>query len=141
MIRHVRQLTLDALGVLLMLASPFLGIIPGPGGMFVFLAGLWLLAKNHGWAERWLNRIKKKGMNLIDLFFIDNPIVQAVYDLIAAALIILGINILDDGGGSTSIAIASFLNLIGLSIFLGNRQRIQRLAKTLNQFFKKSPKK
>ncbi|MDB5706996.1 MAG: hypothetical protein JWN66_4112 [Sphingomonas bacterium] len=28
------------LGVLLVIATPFVGVIPGPGGVFVFAAGL-----------------------------------------------------------------------------------------------------
>ena len=39
-------------GILLMLASPALGILPGPGGIIVFGAGLALTLKYSEWAKR-----------------------------------------------------------------------------------------
>src|SRR5258708_26353805 len=41
-----------ALGVLLMLATIPLGPLPGPGGVFVFAAGLALILRNSAWARR-----------------------------------------------------------------------------------------
>jgi len=39
-------------GVLVMLVSPLVGVIPGPGGVFVFAAGLVLVLQNSRWAQR-----------------------------------------------------------------------------------------
>jgi len=55
----VRQ-SLFALGVVLMLVSPIVGAIPGPGGVFVFAAGLGLVLKYSGWAKRMYVRFKRK---------------------------------------------------------------------------------
>jgi hypothetical protein len=55
----VRQ-TLFVLGCLLMLVSPIVGAIPGPGGIFVFAAGLGLALKYSGWAKRMYVRFKRK---------------------------------------------------------------------------------
>ena len=41
-----------ALGVLLIAVSPIVGVIPGPGGIFVFAAGLALLIRNSSRAKR-----------------------------------------------------------------------------------------
>ena len=46
------EMALFVFGVLLMLASPVAGIIPGPGGIFVFAAGLALVLKTSMWARR-----------------------------------------------------------------------------------------
>jgi hypothetical protein len=39
-------------GWLLIVASPAVGVLPGPGGIFVFAAGLGLVLKNSLWAKR-----------------------------------------------------------------------------------------
>jgi len=41
-----------ALGWLLIVVSPFVGVLPGPGGIFVFAAGVALLIRNSCWAKR-----------------------------------------------------------------------------------------
>ncbi|MCW3835446.1 hypothetical protein ACFQ1E_07115 [Sphingomonas canadensis] len=60
---------LFATGVLVIIASPIVGAIPGPGGIFVFAAGLVLVLQNSAWARkrfaRWKRRYPKFG-NLAD---------------------------------------------------------------------------
>ncbi len=41
-----------AIGVILILLSPLAGIIPGPGGIFVFAIGLAMVLKTSMWAKR-----------------------------------------------------------------------------------------
>ena len=41
-----------ALGWLLIALTPFVGPIPGPGGILVFAAGATLLIRNSTWAKR-----------------------------------------------------------------------------------------
>jgi hypothetical protein len=43
--------TLFLLGILLMLASPAVGVLPGPGGVIVFAGGLALTLKYSEWAK------------------------------------------------------------------------------------------
>ena len=50
-------------GVLLMLVSPAVGIIPGPGGVVVFAAGLALTLKYSDWAKRQYVRFKRRHPN------------------------------------------------------------------------------
>lgn len=40
------------LGVFLVLASPIVGALPGPGGIFVFAFGLSLILRSSRWARR-----------------------------------------------------------------------------------------
>ena len=47
-------------GLLLIIVSPLAGAIPGPGGVFVFAAGLALALKNSEWAKRQYVRFKRK---------------------------------------------------------------------------------
>ena len=46
------------IGVFLMLLSPLAGIIPGPGGIFVFAIGLAMVLKTSMWAKRHYVRFK-----------------------------------------------------------------------------------
>jgi hypothetical protein len=43
---------LFGLGVALIVAAPLVGVIPGPGGILVFAAGLVLVLRNSHWARR-----------------------------------------------------------------------------------------
>jgi hypothetical protein len=49
-----------ALGWLLIVGSPFVGVIPGPGGIIVFAAGAALLIRNSCWAKRHYVRLKRR---------------------------------------------------------------------------------
>ena len=50
-------------GLLLMLVSPAAGILPGPGGLIVFGAGLGLTLKYSEWAKRKYVQFKRKHPN------------------------------------------------------------------------------
>ena len=54
---------LFVLGLLLMAVSPLLGVLPGPGGIVVFAAGLALTLKYSGWAKRRYVRFKRRHPN------------------------------------------------------------------------------
>ncbi|MBR0552060.1 hypothetical protein J7S20_06050 [Sphingomonadaceae bacterium LXI357] len=54
------RITLLCLGVIVMLASPLVGAIPGPGGIFVFAAGLILVLRNSLLARRLFVRAKHR---------------------------------------------------------------------------------
>ena len=47
-------------GLLLIAVTPLVGIIPGPGGIFVFAAGLVLVLQNSNWARKRFARLKRR---------------------------------------------------------------------------------
>ena len=53
------RLTLFILGVILMLISPIIGILPGPGFIILFPVGLMLCLQNSAWAKRRYVRFKR----------------------------------------------------------------------------------
>jgi hypothetical protein len=55
----VVEWTIFGLGVTLMLLSPVAGVIPGPGGIFVFALGLAMVLKTSMWAKRRYVRFKR----------------------------------------------------------------------------------
>ena len=48
------------LGWLLIAVTPLVGILPGPGGIFVFAAGLILLLRNSAWVRRRYVALKRR---------------------------------------------------------------------------------
>ncbi len=50
--RPAVQTVIFGVGVTLVLLSPVAGVIPGPGGVFVFAAGLALMLRTSMWAKR-----------------------------------------------------------------------------------------
>ena len=58
--KPIVEILLFLLGVVLIILSPVAGVIPGPGGIFVFAAGLALVLKTSMWAKRNYVRFKRK---------------------------------------------------------------------------------
>lgn len=56
----LKRTILFVTGILVILVSPIVGAIPGPGGIFVFAAGLVLVLQNSKWARRNFARWKRK---------------------------------------------------------------------------------
>lgn len=48
----VRKPIVLVVGLLIVIASPFTGVLPGPGGIPVFLIGVAILATEFEWAQR-----------------------------------------------------------------------------------------
>jgi hypothetical protein len=48
----VVEWTIFVVGVILIILSPLAGVIPGPGGIFVFAIGLAMVLKTSMWAKR-----------------------------------------------------------------------------------------
>lgn len=55
----VVEWSIFAIGVILILLSPLAGVIPGPGGIFVFAIGLAMVLKTSMWAKRRYVRFKR----------------------------------------------------------------------------------
>ncbi len=51
---------LFVLGCLLLAVTPFIGVLPGPGGILTFGAGAALVLKYSGWAKRQYVRFKRR---------------------------------------------------------------------------------
>lgn len=49
-----------AIAALLIVAAPIVGLLPGPGGVFVFAGGLVLLLRNSAWARRRFAAAKRR---------------------------------------------------------------------------------
>ncbi len=54
------RLAMAVFGVALLLTSPLVGFLPGPGGIFVFAIGLGLILRSSLWAKRHYVVFKRK---------------------------------------------------------------------------------
>ena len=56
----IRRMVELVTGFVLIALAPVVGVIPGPGGIFVFAAGLWLVLRNSCRARRLFVRHKRR---------------------------------------------------------------------------------
>ena len=110
-----------------MIAALLTGWLPGPGGVPLFLVGLSLLAINHDWAKRYIDLLKDYADRIGDVVFIKNPVAQALYDVVAPILIITSVLLLVRHSALWMISLGIFCVFLGLTIFLGNRDRWKKL--------------
>jgi hypothetical protein len=89
--KQIKRVIYDIVGVVLILISPIVGSVPGPGGIALFLAGLGLLAVHNDWAKSLLHKAKTNSEHLLDIIFSDNPKIKLVHDFIGAGLFIAAI--------------------------------------------------
>jgi hypothetical protein len=126
---RAKSIAVDIVGVLLIIAAALTGWLPGPGGIPLLILGLSLLATNHEWAERWMNKIKASGGKFSEKFFNGHPLTKLAVDLggvllIAGAVLLLTMF-------TASVARSAAISLLALSLFLllANRSRFQQLKK------------
>lgn len=85
--RNGKRILFDGVGYLLIAVSPLVGLIPGPGGIAVALAGLGLLSVHNPWAQSLKERTLKNGGKVLHYIFPKNSKVEWTYDLLAASLL------------------------------------------------------
>lgn len=130
-----RIYALNFLGVLMLLLVPFIGPLPGPGGIPLLLGGLKLLSINNPWAHSLIKFIEREGTNLGDLIFLENNKVQWAFDIFVVLAFMLEIYIylkLDFGSIwflQIETIIHSIIFSILLYIALRNRHRWRRFSK------------
>ncbi len=132
-----KRIIIDLLGFGLIILSPFVGILPGPGGIIIFFAGLGILSNNYAWAQKILHEIRDKGEDIAEKYIYSSRTVSWLLDILAICLLTVGILLLlhlPDG-----ILRDSCVGLITLSlvIFFVNKKRFGRAKKHLSKLFKR----
>jgi hypothetical protein len=123
--RQPRQILAFLLGVFLIIISPLVGTVPGPGGIAVFVLGTAVLASEFDWAESvkifFLKTVPKEFSNRWQ----PTPRWQRLFD-VTAFLLLVGAAI------STYYHVwypVLSLGIGGVSIFVFNRNRLERCKK------------
>ena len=123
----------DSLGVICLILVPFIGWLPGPGGIPLTIAGFGLLAVNHDWADDAVNYVKKHSESLRSIVFPDITWVKWAWDISVLLLLIIGtvINLLADHWLLKGLSVAVMAG--STTIFMLNRDRLIWLDKQLRR--------
>jgi hypothetical protein len=122
-----KRILIDVAGFSLMIIAPFLGWLPGPGGIPLFLIGLSLVATNHEWAANLLKDFDKKRVELTEKYLMTSPRVSLAID-ISGILIICATVYLALTAPNFFIRLAGFgTSTFTLIIILSNQRRFERL--------------
>lgn len=126
-----KRILIDAAGFGLMIIAPFLGWLPGPGGIPLFLIGLSLVATNHEWAANLLKDFDKKRVEFTDKYLMASPRVSLAIDFSGIIVICAAVYL-------ALTAPHFFFRLVGfgastftLIILLSNQRRFERITRYL----------
>lgn len=117
---------IDVLGFGLIILTPFLGWLPGPGGIPIFLAGLSVLALNHEWAENLLKNFDKKRIALTEEFLVKNPRISRTIDGLCITGMAGGLYLLTASEGLLLRLFGGGLVSFALIILISNQKRLDR---------------
>ncbi len=131
-----KRVAIDIAGFGMLIAVPFVGWIPGPGGIPLLLGGLALLAQNHEWAAKLLHTAKTRGTNFYEILFPDNKKVYLIYDFIGMLIVVGAVLLSYHTTRRLFDAIALGAVFFGAGLLLTNRKRIEKIV----SFFLKKPK-
>lgn len=135
--RKTTALLIDILGFTCIIAAPFLGWLPGPGGLPLLIIGLSLLAKNHEWAERLLQKVKDQAGQAAKKVSDADPATKIAID-IASVLFIAGAVVLISNTTRSLLTTAAIsLIIVGTTMFVTNRDRYLKLWKKFQRKHKR----
>jgi small-conductance mechanosensitive channel len=134
-----KKIAIDLLGVLLIIASVLFGWLPGPGGVPLLIAGLSLLATNHEWARRLLDKVKETGVRIMDIIFNDHPVIAFMIDATAVTLLVITALLIGQQRGGIFTSIAVLAGFVGVGLLLGNRKRINKLNRFVKRMTNRKP--
>lgn len=92
--KTVRKPLVLFLGALLVIASPFTGVLPGPGGIPVFILGMAILASEFAWADRFKDFALRAVPQWVQRYWRTTPRWLYFFDLVGISLIVIGIELL-----------------------------------------------
>lgn len=131
-----QRILIDIAGFGLVIAAPFTGIFPGPGGIPVFLAGLGLLSINHEWARKLFENFEQWWQTVTEKIFMAHPWISRLLDATCIMTLTLGIWVAFYV--KQSVLPAQIVQGIGIGIItfslvviLSNQRRYQRVKKLL----------
>ena len=123
----IKRIAIDVAGFSMIIAAPFLGWLPGPGGIPLFLAGLGVLSLNYEWPERILKDFDRQRRELTEQYLVNNRQVSLAIDITAVALIAAGVYLLLTSTTLIPRGIGIGLTTGSLIMLLSNQNRVDRL--------------
>mgnify|MGYP003585516145 FL=1 len=127
--RHAKRIIYDIAGLFLVILSPFLGAIPGPGGLLVFFAGLSILAIHNDWAKQLLVWAKQNMTSLVDIVFADTRLMKSINDCIGIVLLCITILLALSLSAPLKYGAPVATGCLGIFWLLRNRHRYKHFIK------------
>lgn len=149
--KTVRQPFVLVLGLFLVIISPFTGVLPGPGGIPIFLLGVAILASEFDWADRFKKFVLHHAPAWVRRYWRFTPKWLTFFDVCSLMFVGLGVFfswyhveipkfagqlrppflVMLDGEYQPWWVFASVFVLIGLGIFATNRNRFNKIKEFL----------
>ena len=118
----VRKPLVFVAGIILVMIAPFIGSLPGPGGLIIFLLGIAILGSEFAWAHQlrdfFLHTVPKE----VKKRWQPTPLWEYSFDVAAACLFVCGLVF----GYYAYWLQAAYCASTGMLIFIFNRRRIER---------------
>lgn len=124
-----KRIAIDIAGYGCLLLVPFVGWLPGPGGIPLLLAGLGLLSINNTWAKRLLHYVRQHSESLRDVMFPDRKAIQWAWDIAVIALLVAGYTLDLKTNGLFFRGVSIGMYALASTTFLFNRHRLRWLEK------------
>ncbi len=126
-----QRIAIDVAGFGLIIISPFLGWLPGPGGIPLFLAGLGLVSLNHEWAEKLLKDFDKKRVEFTEKYLMASRRVSRTIDVCSVIVLCLGVYLAFTQKEFILRGVGLACITIPLIIIFSNQKRFERISKQL----------
>jgi len=117
---------------LIIIAFP-VGLLPGPGGIPLIIAGLGLLAQHNPWAKKLLQYVDRHSKSFRILLFPERKNIQRLWDGITILLFIGAMIVGIYSGGWIQRILPTSLACMALVLFLSNRSRIEALQRKIKR--------
>jgi hypothetical protein len=122
-----KALLVDILGFTLILVAIPIGWLPGPGGIPLIILGLSLLATNHEWAERIMNRLKAEVSSASKRVTEASPVTKWSIDILGIIFISAAVLLLTQFTRSITTTAAISLCIGATLLLITNQNRYKRL--------------
>lgn len=130
---RIKKILVDIAGFGLIIAAPFFGWLPGPGGIPMAIAGLAMLATNHEWAENLLRDFDDKRQELTTKYLVGNRRVAWIIDSLSVVFIGCGVVVSSNADVLWQRGLGIGGISFGIILLISNQQRLDRLLKKLKK--------
>ena len=124
--QRTKAILVDVLGFALILTAIPIGWLPGPGGIPLIILGLSLLATNHEWAERWLNKVKAEAGKAADKVANTDPATKWAIDIFSIIMIAVAVYLVTQVTKNVATTAAISLTIVAITMLLTNQNRYQK---------------
>ena len=122
-----KAILVDILGFTLILVAIPISWLPGPGGIPLIILGLSLLATNHEWAERIMNRVKSEALKASKRVTDADPVTKWGIDILGIIFIAVAVILVTQFTRSIATTAAISLSIGAVVLLISNQNRYQKL--------------